>query len=224
MTPIRLLLADGYALFRRGLARLLAAESDFEVVGEAADGLQALEMVRELMPDAVLMGVSMPGMNGLEATRRIKEEMPYARIVILTISDRESRLLEAVKSGAHGYFPPEVEPQVLYGTLRRVARGEAPMSRMMAVGLLEEFGRRGEQPAAAAAPAARLTVREREVLQQVARGRTDEEAAAALSIAENAVKNHLKNVLEKVHLEDRIRAATFSVRDGAATTPTETPR
>ncbi len=212
MTPIRLLLADDYALFRRGLASLLATESDFEVVGEAVDGLQALEMARELMPDVIVMDVSMPAMDGLEATRRIKAEMPYARIVILTISDGESSLLEAVKSGADGYLPQKVEPQVLYGTVRGVARGEAPMSRTMAARLLEEFDRRGEPPAAAAAPVARLTVRERDVLQQVAQGRSDEEVAAALAIPENAVKNHLKNVLEKLHLESRLQAAAPALR------------
>ncbi len=211
MTPIRLLLADDYALFRRGLASLLATESDFEVVGEAVDGLQALEMARELMPDVIVMDVSMPAMDGLEATRRIKAEMPYARIVILTISDGESSLLEAVKSGADGYLPQKVEPQVLYGTVRGVARGEAPMSRTMAARLLEEFDRRGEQPAAAA-PVARLSVRERDVLQQVAQGRSDEEIAAALAIAENAVKNHLKNVLEKLHFESRVQAAAPALR------------
>ncbi len=212
MTAIRVLLADDYALFRRGLASLLAAESDFEVIGEAVDGLQALEMTRELMPDVILMDVSMPVMNGLEATCRIKAEMPYARIVILTISDGESSLLEAVKSGADGYLPHKVEPQVLYGTLRGIARGEAPVSRTMAARLLEEFGRRGEPGAAAAASVAGLTVREREVLQQVARGRNSEEIAKSLAIAENAVKNHLKNVLEKVHLESRAQAAAPALR------------
>ena len=103
--PIRVLLADDYALFRQGLASLLAAESDFEVVGEAADGQQALEMVRALMPDVIVMGASMPVMDGLEATRRIKAEMPYAKIVILTVSDGEARLFEALRCGARAYLP-----------------------------------------------------------------------------------------------------------------------
>ena len=126
MTPIRVLLADDHALFRRGVASLLAAESDFEVIGEAVDGQQALEKTRELMPDVILMDVSMPVMDGLAATRRIKAEMPYARIVILTVSDGEHGLLEAVRCGAAGYLSKKIDPQALCGTLRAVARGEVP--------------------------------------------------------------------------------------------------
>ena len=124
--PIRVLLADDHALFRQGVASLLATESDFEVVGEAADGQQALELARELMPDVILMDVSMPVMDGLEATRRIKAEMPHVRIVILTVSDGERSLFEAVRCGAEGYLPKKVDPQALCGTLRGVVRGEAP--------------------------------------------------------------------------------------------------
>ena len=126
MPSIRVLLADDHALFRRGVASLLAAESDFEVVGEAVDGQQALEMARELVPDVILMDVSMPVMDGLAATRRIKAEMPYARIVILTVSDGEQGLLEAVRCGAAGYLSKKIDPQALCGTLRAVARGEVP--------------------------------------------------------------------------------------------------
>jgi len=212
MPSIRVLLADDHALFRRGLASLLAAESDFEVVGEAVDGQQALEMVRELMPDVILMDVSMPVMDGLAATRRIKAEMPYARIVILTVSGGERSVFKAIRCGAEAYLPKMIDPQALYGTLRGVVKGEAPVSRLMAARLLEEFDRRAEQPPAAAASVARLTLRERDVLQQVALGRSDEEVAAALAIPEIAVKNHLKNVLEKLHLESRAQAAAPALR------------
>ena len=224
MNAIRVLLADDHALFRRGVAKLLAAESDFEVVGEAIDGRQAVEMARELMPDVILMDVSMPVMDGLEATRRIKAEIPYVRIVILTASDGDSSLFEAVKSGAQGYLLKNIEPQALFGTLRGVVRGEAPVSRMMAGRLLEEFARQSRQPVPAAAPAAELTAREREVLELVARGRSNKEIAAALAIAENTVKNHLKNILEKLHLENRVQAATFAVREGLIKKPSEGPR
>ena len=124
MPSIRVLLADDHALFRRGVASLLAAESDFEVVGEAVDGQQALEMARELVPDVILMDVSMPVMDGLAATRRIKAEIPCVRIVILTASGGDRTLFEAVKSGAQGYLLKNLEPQELSGTLRRVVRGE----------------------------------------------------------------------------------------------------
>jgi DNA-binding NarL/FixJ family response regulator len=123
MSTIRVLLADDHALFRRGVASLLAAEGGFEVVGAAADGQQALEMARELMPDVILMDVSMPVMDGLEATRRIKAEMPHARIVILTVADGERSLSEAIQCGASGYLPKNVDLQVLCGTLRGVVRG-----------------------------------------------------------------------------------------------------
>ena len=224
MNAIRVLLADDHALFRRGVAKLLAAESDFEVVGEAIDGRQAVEMARELMPDVILMDVSMPVMDGLEATRRIKAEIPYVRIVILTASDGDSSLFEAVKNGAQGYLLKNIEPQALFGTLRGVVRGEAPVSRMMAGRLLEEFARQSRQPVPAAAPASELTAREREVLELVARGRSNKDIAAALAIAENTVKNHLKNILEKLHLENRVQAATFAVREGLIKKPSENPR
>ena len=220
MNCIRVLLADDHALFRGGVASLLAAESDFEVVGEAADGRQAVEMARDLMPDVILMDISMPVMNGLEATRRINAEMPYVKIVVLTASDEERSLFEAVKSGAQGYLLKTIEAQALYGTLRGVVQGEAPVSRVMAAQLLEEFTRRARQ-AAAAEPAPALTVREREVLEHVTRGRSNKEIAAALAIAGNTVKNHLKNILEKLHLENRVQAATFALRQGLFEKPPE---
>jgi len=220
MNRIRVLLADDHTLFRGGIASLLATESDFDVVGQAADGGQAVEMARELMPDLILMDIQMPVMDGLEATRRIKLEIPYVKIVILTVLDEEQRLFEAVKSGASGYLLKNVGPKALYGTLRGVFQGEAPISRVMAARLLEEFGRQSRQ-GAPAAPGAELTVREREVLELVTRGKSNKEIAAALAIAENTVKNHLKNILEKLHLENRVQVATFALRHGLVQKPPE---
>jgi DNA-binding NarL/FixJ family response regulator len=224
MNGIRVLLADDHALFRRGVANLLAAENGFEVVGEAVDGRQTLQMARELMPDVILMDISMPVMDGLEATRRIKAEIPYVRIVILTASDGDRSLFEAVKSGAQGYLLKNIEPQALYGTLRGVVRGEAPVSRVMAGRLLDEFARQSRQPAPAATRAAELTLREKEVLELVAQGRSNKEIATALAIAENTVKNHLKNILEKLHLDNRVQAATFALREGLAQKRPDDPR
>ncbi len=191
-TPICVLLVDDHALFRKGVAELLASERDFRLVGEAGDGGQALEMARDLMPDVVLMDVSMPVIDGLEATRRIKAEIPYVRIVMLTVSDGDRSLVEAVRGGAHGYLPKTVEPQALLDTIRAVARGEAIISRTMAARLLGE------------AAEETLTLREREVLSLIAGGKRSQDISTTLGIAENVVKNHLKNVLEKVHLERRL--------------------
>jgi DNA-binding NarL/FixJ family response regulator len=204
------------------VASLLAAERDFEVIGEATNGLQALEMARELMPDVILMDISMPVIDGLEATRRIKAEIPYVRIVILTASDGDRTLFEAVKSGAQGYLLKNIDPKALYGTLRGVMRGEAPVSRLMAARLLEEFAREAHDPVPT--PASELTSRERGVLEHVALGLSNKEIATALAIAENTVKNHLKNILEKLHLENRVQAATFALREGLVARPPEDPR
>jgi len=201
MPPIRVLLADDHALFRRGVESLLATEGEFEVIGEAANGQQALEMARERAPEVILMDLSMPVMDGLEATRRIKAEMPDVRIVILTVSDADHGLFEALRSGAEGYLPKRVEPRALYGTLRQVALGEASVSSTMAKRLLEGFARRDRE--AAPAPASALSASEREVLEQVALGRSNEEIAAALAISESAVRSHLRHVLESLRPERR---------------------
>jgi DNA-binding NarL/FixJ family response regulator len=214
LNPIRVLLADDHALFRRGVASLLASERDFEVVGEAEDGLQAVQMARELMPDVILMDISMPRLDGIEATRRIKAEIPYVRIIILTVSEGEGSLFDAIKGGAQGYLLKRIQPQALFGTLRGVIQGEAPMSRVMAARLLAEFARQARPDAAGPARAAALSAREREVLEQLAKGRSNKEIASALGIAENTVKNHLKNILEKLHLENRVQAAMYAVRQG----------
>jgi DNA-binding NarL/FixJ family response regulator len=219
MSPIRVLLVDDHALFRKGVADLLANERDFELVGEASDGMRAVEMARELMPDVILMDISMPGIDGLEATRQIKAEIPYVRIVILTVSDSDRSLFEAIKSGAQGYLLKQVEPAALLNTLRGIARGEASISRSMASRLLQDLAREPRPAAPSAMAAARLTPREQEVLGLVAHGKSNKEIASALDIAENTVKNHLKNILEKLHLENRVQAATFALRQELGTRP-----
>lgn len=219
MTAIRVLLVDDHVLFRRGVAALLTAESEFELVGEAGNGAQALEMAREQMPDVILMDISMPGMDGLEATRRIKQELPYVRIVILTVSDTDQVLFEAVKSGAQGYLLKNIEPRALLSTLKGVVRGEAPISRVMAARILEEFTHRSRHAAPAPIAGTELTSREQEVLALVGQGKSNKEIAVALSITENTTKNHLKNILEKLHVENRVQAAAYAVREGLPVRP-----
>jgi len=212
-------LVDDHPLFRKGIASLLSSEPGFEVLGEASDGQEAIEKARDLMPDVILMDISMPGVNGLEATQRIKQEIPYVRIVILTVSDEDQNLFEAIKSGAQGYLLKKIEPQTLFQTLRGVLEGEAPLSRVMATKLLAEFARQRRAASEPRTPTATLTEREKEVLGLLAAGKTNKEIAGALGIAENTVKNHLKNILEKLHLENRVQAATFALREGLLNKP-----
>ena len=224
MSRFRILLVDDHALFRSGVASLLAGQPDFEVVGEAGTGEQGLELARDLLPDVILMDVSMPGMDGLEATRLIKTELPYVRIIILTISDSEPSLFEAIKAGAQGYLLKSIEPRALFGALRGVVQGEAPLSRVMAARLLDEFGRQVRQDGVPPPEPGGLSPREQEVLKQLTLGRSNKEIASSMKIAENTVKNHLKNILEKLHLENRVQAATFAVREGLAKRPSQASR
>ena len=223
MTAIRVLLVDDHALFRRGIASIVAAERGFEVVGEAANGLEALDRARELMPDVILMDIFMPGANGLEATRRIKEALPYVKIVMLTVSEENQNLFEAIKSGAQGYLLKKIEPQELFAMLKGVVQGDAPISRAMAAKILREFTHQARRAAPAPRPGADLSPREKEVLELVTQGKSNKEIAVALAITENTVKNHLKNILEKLHLENRVQAATFAIREGLVQRPPGKP-
>src|SRR5512138_3085715 len=177
MNPIRVLLVDDHALFRKGVAELLSSEPDFELVGEAGDGIRAVEMARELMPDVILMDISMPGIDGLEATRRIKAEIPYVRIVILTVSESDHSLFDAIKSGAQGYLLKNVQPEALLDTLNGVVRGEASISGAMAARLLQDLARESRPASPPPAPPARLTQREQEVLRLVSQGKSNKEIA-----------------------------------------------
>ncbi len=219
MNPIRVLLVDDHSLFRRGVAGALADHQDIQVVGEAGDGLQALVQARELMPDVILMDVSMPGTDGLEATRRIMAELPQVKIVMLTIAEEDQNVFEAIKSGAQGYLLKNVEPQDLVEMLRGVLRDEAPISRGTAAKILAEFARVVRTPSSPASPTASLTSREREVLALLASGTTNKEIAAALGISPSTVKSHLQNILDKLHLENRVQAAAFALREGLTSGP-----
>ncbi len=213
METVRVMLVDDHALFRKGVANLLREEPGFEVIGEAADGREALARASELMPDVILMDIYMPRCDGLEATRLIKARLPYVRIVMLTISERDHNLFEAIKAGALGYLVKKIEPKDLYAKLRLAARGEAPLTPTMAAKLVDEFARVAREGEAGQARED-LTFREREVLDFVARGATNKEIGAALRISENTVRNHLRNILEKLHLQNRVQVAAYAVREG----------
>jgi len=213
MGLIRVLLVDDHLLFRKGLARLLDAQPDFEVLGEAADGLEAVEQTRLLHPDLVLMDIRMPNCNGLEATRRIKEQMPDVHVVMLTVSDDEQDLATAVRHGADGYLLKDVMPETLFQQLRGLIAGEAPISRGMTGKLLRQLAQHNQlavQPAATAV----LSERECDVLALIVQGYSNQEIGDELGIARNTVKNHLRNILAKLGVRNRAQAAAYAVSQG----------
>ncbi len=212
---MRILLADDHSLFRAGLAGLLKAW-EMEVVGQASDGLEALEQARSLRPDLILMDIRMPRCNGLEATRLIKAEMPNTRIIMLTVSDDEDDLFEAIKSGAQGYLLKDVPEEEFRRILVGIDSGEAPLSRGLAARILEEFSRLAKEQSLGKAEGDGLTEREHGVLQMVASGATNREIGAALYISENTVNYHIKNILSKLHLKNRAQAVAYAIRTGLA--------
>ena len=211
---LRILLVDDHILFRKGVAALLAARQDMQVVGEASDGLEAIAVARETLPDVILMDISMPTCDGLEATRRIKRELPHVKIVMLTVSDDDQHLFEAIKSGAQGYLLKDLEPYQLHDLLENISKGEAALSGAIAAKILKEFAR--PSPGSPEEPDIidELTPRETTILQLVSEGKTNKEIASDLVISENTVKIHLRNILEKLHLQNRIQAAVYAVRQG----------
>ncbi len=213
--PLRILLVDDHILFRKGIASLLTSQPDFAVIGEAGDGLEGLEKTRQLKPDLVLMDVTMPRCSGPEATRLIMREMPDMQIVMLSVSEDDQDLLAAVRAGAIGYLLKSIKPDELFSRLRGISQGEAPINRVMAAKILREFSRSPAQPEARPADwPQELTEREREVLQLVARGMTNREIGEALNIAENTVKNHVRSILDKLHLANRAQMAAYAVQSG----------
>ena len=211
---LRVLIADDHALFRRGLEMVLEKEADIEVVGEATDGLQAVEKAQELMPDVVLMDVRMPRHTGIEATQRIKELLPHVQVLVLTISDEEADLYESIKAGASGYLLKEIPIEEVADAIRSVWAGQSRISPSMASKLLTEFAaiskEADERPQM---PAPKLTDREMEVLRLVAQGLNNRDIAKQLFISENTVKNHIRNILEKLHLHSRMEAVVYAVRE-----------
>jgi DNA-binding NarL/FixJ family response regulator len=215
MSKIRVLLADDHHLFREGLANILNNEPDFETVGEAKDGLEALIKARQLLPDLILMDVGMPRCDGLEATQRIKQELPDVTIVMLTVRDEDDKLFEAIRSGAQGYLLKSVRSHQMLALLRGAVRGEAAITPALGGRMLEEFRRTGKGAAAdPAASHATLTTREQQVLVLVAAGATNQEVAERLSLSVHTVKSHMRKILAKLQLTTRHEAASFARREG----------
>jgi DNA-binding NarL/FixJ family response regulator len=211
---IRVLIVDDHALFRRGLHLVLEQEPDIAIVGEAPDGQRAIDAARELKPDVVLMDVRMPHSSGIEATERIKDVLPDVAILMLTISEDEGDLFESVRAGASGYLLKEISIEEVAEAIRAAATGQSRLSPAMASKLLlgfAELSRSTQEPTEA--PPARLTDREMEVLNLVAKGLSNREIAKELFISQNTVKNHVRNILEKLHLHSRMEAVVFAVRE-----------
>ena len=211
---IRVLLVDDHALFRRGLLLVLESEEGIEIVGEAEDGGEAVAKAEDLAPDVVLMDVRMPRVSGIEATRRLAETMPTMRIIMLTVSDEEDDLYEAIKAGAAGYLLKEISIEEVADAIRAVMQGQTLISPSMASKLIAEFANLSKIASQrSSVPAPRLTERELDVLRLVAQGLTNREVADQLYIAENTVKNHVRNILEKLHLHSRMEAVLYAVRE-----------
>lgn len=210
--PVRVVVVDDQELFRRGLTLVIGALDGIELVGEAGDAAGALEAVERTDPDVVLLDVRMPGRSGIETCRELKELMPSLRIVMLTASDEEADLYDAVKNGASGYLLKDSSIDEVAQAVRLVADGQSLISPAMAVKLLDEF-KQLTSTGQSEVTAPRLTGRELEVLRLVARGKSNREIAGDLFISENTVKNHVRNMLEKLQLHSRMEAVMYAVRE-----------
>ncbi|MGD0374949.1 MAG: response regulator transcription factor [Streptosporangiaceae bacterium] len=214
--PIRTIIVDDHALFRRGLEMVLEEEPDIELVGQASDGAEAVEKAAESLPDVVLMDIRMPRSSGIEACRAMKEAAPSAKIIILTISDEEEDLFEAIRAGASGYLLKDIPLDEVAEAVRAVHGGQSLINPSMAGKLLTEFAtlaRRDGEARAQEVPAPKLTDREMQVLKLVARGMNNRDIAKELFISENTVKNHVRNILEKLQIHSRMEAVMVAVRE-----------
>ncbi|MBB6731106.1 response regulator [Cohnella zeiphila] len=221
MQPFRVLLVDDHKHARQGMREIVSEDDDFLVVGEAASGEEALALMDRATPELVLMDISMPGMGGLEAAKAIKSRYPEVKIVMVTVSDDPAHLFEALKKGAQGYLLKNLNPAAWREYLRAIASDEAPLNPELALSILREFAGRSMAADARERGGARdgllregLTPRETEILQEVARGRTNRDIASELGLSEHTVKNHLKNILQKLHLDNRVQLTRYAFESG----------
>jgi DNA-binding NarL/FixJ family response regulator len=208
--PFRVLIVDDHHHAREGIRSILSMDPSFDVIAEGKNGAEAIKLTEEWMPDLILMDINMPQMDGLEATKQIKEKFPYVKIVMVTVSDDITHLFEALKKGAQGYLLKNLNPNSWHEYLKAIAVDEAPMSRELALRLLQEFTPKEKHEA----PNALITGREREILEWVASGKSNRDISEGLGISEHTVKNHLKNIMQKLQMENRVQLTRYVFEQG----------
>jgi DNA-binding NarL/FixJ family response regulator len=214
MTPLRVLVADDDDLMRAGLRAVLSSDDGIEVVGEAADGREAIDRTRRLAPDVVLMDIRMPRMDGIAATREIAAGAPQARILILTTFEDDDYVFGALTAGASGFLLKRTRPEQLIAAIHTIAEGESLLSPSVTRTVIDRMGRQPQLDRAAGRRLRELTPREREVLELIGRGRSNAEIAATLVVEESTVKTHVKRILAKLHLRDRVHAVILAYETG----------
>lgn len=209
---IKVLIVDDHALLREGLIKILSLENDLEIIGEASDGEEAIILARRLIPDIILMDINMPGINGIEATKIIKAELPQIGIIALTIHDDEEYIFELVRVGVSGYVLKDIQPERLVAAIKDVAQGKSVIHPDITAKLLGEFNRLSERKAR---PSSfdDLTMRELDVLELIAKGMANRDIAQSLFISEKTVKNHVTNIFRKLSVEDRTQAALYAIKN-----------
>ncbi|KDP88918.1 response regulator [Cupriavidus basilensis] len=216
---IRILLIDDHSLFRSGVRALLARQTDFEIVDEAADGVEGVKRAKQHRPDVILLDLNMPGLSGLETLQLLVEDLPDSAVVMLTVSEEAEELAAALRSGARGYLLKNIEAETLTSAIRRAAVGEAVISQGMTAKLVAQFRAPTNPPPATAAGSAdkpRLTSREHEIVRGLTRGESNKEIARDLGVAESTVKIHVQNILKKLNLTSRVQIAVYAVERGLA--------
>ena len=212
MAVIRVIVVDDHSLVRKGVVETLNEESALEVVGEASYGEEGVALAKELTPDVVLMDLHMPVMGGVDATKQLMEQLPDVHVMVLTISDKESDLVDAMQAGARGYILKNASSEELIRAVLHISEGGVMVSPSMAAGLLSQITSAGAQPSSDTESP--LSPREREVLVLVSQGETNKEIASTLFISENTVKTHLRNIMERLHVAKRTQAVAYAIKSG----------
>ncbi|MBI1880599.1 MAG: response regulator transcription factor [Chloroflexi bacterium] len=220
MTKTSIMLVDDHPLFRQGLRRVLEAEEDLEVIMEVADGEEGLRLAKQLLPNVVIMDINLPHMNGLQATRELKQAAPEVAVIMLTAYHDDEQIFHAVRAGAAAYFPKDITPRRLVEAIRQVSKGnyvvddEVLNKPEVATWLLQQFDKVAYVDGMPNEMFAPLSPREMEILQHIARGQSNKEVAYALGISRQTVKNHMTSILRKLAVNDRTQAALYAVRRG----------